>query len=1602
MFKLFKIALLFSSTIVYAQTVAIDTSISPNELIENHLFDGCIEVSNVSSSINGSVNGLVSFGSFAKSTSNFPLEDGIVLSTGSANSAGNTIITADLNEGDMNWGTDSDLFNQLGIANTLNATSIEFDFISALDKIRFEYILASDEYLQSDYICDNQDSFVLLIREASSTGPYTNIANVGPQNDIISPGVIHPEIFGFCTPENESFFDNYSVGDTNFDGRTTPISSVATIIPNTLYHAKLIIADGVDQNFDSAVFIKTSIVLPELDLGNDISTCATLVNLNADIGITPATYDWYFNNVLVLADGGISFTATQTGSYTVKVTIPLNQTDCEHEDTINVTLSSVQTINPVSDYALCDANGDGLEVFDLSSKNSDVIAAAPPASYTITYHLTLADAQADMNPITTSIQNSSNPQIVYVRLKDNTGCLAYVPINLVVNPIPSIPTLNPFIVCDGDAIRNQTTALGLTSFNSTITNGDTNLDVSYHSSQADADSGNNPLPSNFISSSVQLFARIFNINTGCFNTTPIDIEVYNTPELFTDPIFLDACDPDHDGFASFDLETALPFVIANLTGITASFYTSQTDAQTQTNTIPDPTNYTNTTMTEEVTYVRIEDDISGCSSIRSFEIHTNLLLSETNLTEIEFCDDDGDGMHTFSFDTVSDQIKNMLLGLTITYYETLADQNNNNPITTNPYTFTGPSITLFIDIESSSCLEQTEIIINLIDIVQFPNIPNQVICDLDADGFTTLNLNNFDAAVTGNQSGFQIRYFETLFNAENNTGALSNNYINTSNPQTLFVSITQTSTDCSDYGSFEITVIPAPAINPPTPIVICDNDDDGFSIVNLDNLIPSLTNTPNTVDFSFFTTLNNANLEIDPITNTTAFNSQTQTLYIRAEETVSALNCPVIIPLNIIVNTLPIIPTLLDNYDVCIDSTTNPTFLMNLKDNEILNGQGGKEVFYYEDAGFTQLINKNLPYTGSNFPQTIFVKVDNITDSNCFSTSTFEINVVPFPVYNDTINIDIIGCDTNVIDGKIDIDLTAISNSLTQGINPAPIISFYTTLSNAETSTNALPLNYENTSNPQTLYVRIENNSNGCYLTDSFGINVLSTPDVRQINNLTQCDTNYDGLSIFNIENFQIEIFDVRQNFLVASYFNSIQELENGVPEISNITAFQTTSNPQTIYIKVLNTATQCYTSAPLTLTSILPPTINPISEFAICDTLSNTFELSEINSLLTTETQDISIQYFDSFSNAENEVDPIAILNYQTSTTPLFVRIENTLTNCYHIHDFMLIVNPLPISNQPPDLEACDDNFDSELEFDISTQTPLILGSQNPSSFTISYYENMPDAELGNNPLDLILTVVNSKSIVAKIVNNSTQCENFTSFDIIVNPLPIVDIPKQVICLDDLPLIVSANTFNSGDTYFWSTGQTTADIIINSVGTYSVTVTSSKGCVNSSNFEVIESEAATIEFTKVLNFNDPNSITITIEDGIGDYRYKLDDGPLQMSNFFNYVTLGYHTITVVDLNGCRETTDQVLIINAQKFFTPNNDTYFDTWNITGIETLPGSVIYVFNRYGKLLVKLNHNSGGWNGSYRGYEMPADDYWFLAKIKTPTEQFEYKGHFALKR
>ncbi|MEP5936194.1 MAG: choice-of-anchor L domain-containing protein, partial [Winogradskyella arenosi] len=233
---------LFLYLFSYAQQITTDNTQQPNTLIQNLVGSDCITVDNIASPVNGQSNAIVSYGTFYKDNSNFPLQSGLILSTGRVNSAGNTTISEDLNEGQIDWGTDPDLLDVVGIDQTLNATTIEFDFSSPNNFIAFNYLFASDEY-QQEYPCNFKDVFAILIKEVGSADPYVNIAVVPETATEVSTSSIHPNITGFCEAENETYFEGYNVGDTNFNGRTAVLTARADINANTNYHIKFIIAD---------------------------------------------------------------------------------------------------------------------------------------------------------------------------------------------------------------------------------------------------------------------------------------------------------------------------------------------------------------------------------------------------------------------------------------------------------------------------------------------------------------------------------------------------------------------------------------------------------------------------------------------------------------------------------------------------------------------------------------------------------------------------------------------------------------------------------------------------------------------------------------------------------------------------------------------------------------------------------------------------------------------------------------------------------------------------------------------------------------------------------------------------------------------------------------------------------------------------------------------------------------------------------------------------------------------------------------------------------------------------------------------------------------
>ena len=893
----------------------------------------------------------------------------------------------------------------------------------------------------------------------------------------------------------------------------------------------------------------------------------------------------------------------------------------------------------------------------------------------------------------------------------------------------------------------------------------------------------------------------------------------------------------------------------------------------------------------------------------------------------------------------------------------------------------------------------------LFPIIQFESVISLIVCDTDQDGFTETNLSSLSGDVTNGEEGFSVTYFLTEQDAIDNTNALPNLYTNVSNPFTLFPRITFTQTGCYDYNSFEVTVLPAPESEKPEDIIICDADMDGFSPINLNNSIPnSILSTPNRT-VTFHNSLADARSDNNPIVDISNYAAQTEIVYMRVAN--STTGCYSIEELDIIVNTLPFVGDLsnyVEEYIYCEDESDGKgEFIFENKDAEALSGQTGKEVTYYlnqTDAdNKTNAIDKSNVYENISNPQQIYVRIDNITDVSCYSTSSFTLEVGTNPVYNDPTNWFV--CDDISNDGSVLFDFSSKVDEITDGISDIQSVTFYTTEDDARNSTNSIPLEFANTVNPQQIYVQIDNGTI-CKSITSFVVNVIKVPDVTLAEPMIECDDDTDGSLQFDLTVAQSNITDVRQENIIIEYYASYEDSESNSNPIANPNNYTNTSNPQTVYMKVTNTVSNCYAALPIELIVNQPPIINDFEDYTICANDTNTVDLTEVNTIATANSYNVLFSYF------SNEADAIANTNaldtnytYQTNSDTLYVRSEYSTTHCSMYYEFNLIVEPLPIANQPANLVACDDDFDGILEFDLTQQNASILGGQNSNLFSVTYFDSELKANENTSVLDTDYMAFDDEVIYARVENNTTGCYSITSFSAIINPIPFIDIEDQVICLDTIPLLVSANTNNATDSYLWSTGETTPEIDITTVGNYWVKVTSQFGCDNTQYFGVTESQSAAIETTEILDFSDPNNITVTVS-GIGDYLYQLDDFDPQESNFFQNVAMGYHTLTIIDLNGCANITKEVLVVDIPKFFTPNNDGDFDTWHIVGIETLPGTIIHVFDRYGKLMTKLNSNSNGWNGYYNGQEMPTSDYWFTADVQRGSIAFQVKGHFTLKR
>lgn len=445
------------------------TDYAPLQLVKDVLIssgtNSCVtpNVSNVQVSPNlPATNVQRSWGYFHRGTTNFPFKDGIVLSTGFVNKAGNSYISTTLGD-DLPTNSDPDLVAATNPSATLNdAVILEFDFIPTSSQVKFNYLFASEEYTGS-FPCSFSDAFALLLKPTAG-GPYVNMAVLpAPGTGPVSVTNIHPQnsFTGFdmgCGAPNVSFFGGYNTSniETNFNGRTVPLQATATVVPGQSYHFKMVLADAIDSSYDSAVFLEGgsfNIGVELLDpnggtLPEEINVCDNVPQvITASVSDPNMNYQWFFNGVAIPGATTPTITATQPGNYEIQVTFPGNP--CPGK--ANIKINGGTTPSAV-DASLLLCSTPDVTWFDLTDAMPSI---STTAGAVFRFYVNQADAVAQNNNYIQDIlhYNGNDGQILYVVVSNGGFCSKMAKLTLLKETRPTVTLVaSKLKVCPGSTV----------------------------------------------------------------------------------------------------------------------------------------------------------------------------------------------------------------------------------------------------------------------------------------------------------------------------------------------------------------------------------------------------------------------------------------------------------------------------------------------------------------------------------------------------------------------------------------------------------------------------------------------------------------------------------------------------------------------------------------------------------------------------------------------------------------------------------------------------------------------------------------------------------------------------------------------------------------------------------------------------------------------------------------------------------------------------------------------------------------------------------------------------------------------------------------------
>ena len=847
-------------------------------------------------------------------------------------------------------------------------------------------------------------------------------------------------------------------------------------------------------------------------------------------------------------------------------------------------------------------------------------------------------------------------------------------------------------------------------------------------------------------------------------------------------------------------------------------------------------------------------------------------------------------------------------------------------------------------------------------------------------------------------------------------------------PGVYLVELTVTRNGISRTFSKEIEIFQTPTANVVPNQEFCDDNNDGVTMLDLTQFDVLALNgqDPQAFEVSYHLSANDADGDLNSIDPALYSNTANpEQIFVRVENRLNP-ECYDTSVFTVQVFDQPSVNTVGDLV-LCDDVSNDGSEQVDLSqfDAQVLGPQSASQTFlayYANQADADARVNPlPSPYTLALGATTIIARVENLAADFCYATTPINLSLTEQPIVVTLAEIEV--CDDPNNDGNEDVDLSQVNAMINAAQAAAMNITYHDSQAAADSGASPLAAitNFPLGTTP--IFVRVENPSHpNCFAVSTVDVTLYNQPLATAPVGVAVCDDATDGDEMNGIASFDLTALDTQvldgQNPAQynVTYYASQADAEGLVNALASPFT-NTTAGSQTIFARVDNAgAADCNTIVSFDLVVNPLPVVQPIDLFN-CDEDgvpdgSTLFNLSQADSDILSGQTGLTVAYYTNAGDAAAGTNAVDSTNYANISNPevLIAVATNDATGCSQQTNITLRVS---VTDAPPAvLETCDDATEDGLtQFELSTADSLILNGL-PAGLTVAYYASENDALLEMNALpNLYMNVQSGSQLVFARVEDGNDCYGISGLDLVVNPLPQIEVFEELLlCVNVLNEQITLDSgllqgSPSDYSYQWSTGEMTESIIVDAVGTYTVTVTNTDGCEKLRSIDVIASNVAVFDSNAVITDavdSSTGSVSFSVS-GPGDYEFAIDDpnGPYQDSSFFDRLDPGFHTIYARDKNGCGISELTISIVGFPQFFTPNGDGYNETWNVQGIGSgfQTDSDIFIFDRYGKLLKQLGPDGTGWDGTYNNAPMPSSDYWFQVTLE---DGRVFRGHFTLKR